>query len=94
MRNYLKKEMIKIIPLNYFPLTFDISKDETRIAIGTRESVVLVINKKGESFVNGYSVDNVYGCYDVVNEVTFSGGSNNNTLYVSSFNEVLVFNLS
>jgi hypothetical protein len=94
MRNYLKKEMIKIIPLNYFPLTFDISKDETRIAIGTRESVVLVINKKGESFVNAYTVDNVYGCYDVVNAVTFNGGSNNNTLYVSSFNEVIVFNLS
>ena len=94
MRNYLKKEMIKIVPLNYFPLTFDINKDETRIAVGTRESVVLIINKKGESFVNGYSVDNVYGCYDVVNEVTFGGGSNNNTLYVSSFNEVIVFNLS
>ena len=92
IRNYIRNEMIKVINVNYYPITIDLCNDEKRISLGTKEGVVLVISKKGESFLSGYTVDSVYGCYDTVLDVKFSG--DNSKLYASSYNEVIVFNIN
>ena len=92
IRNYIRNEMIKVINVNYYPITIDLSNDEKRISLGTKDGVVLVISKKGESFLSGYTVDSVYGCYDMVMDVKFSG--DNSKLYASSYNEVIVFNIN
>ena len=50
VRNYTKREIIKMIPLNYFPYALALSDQEKYIAVGTKEGLILFITRGEENY--------------------------------------------
>ena len=91
IRNYQKNEVMKCIPLNYFPFSLNISDDEHFIAIGSKEGLILFVTRTDESYVSGFNLDIFKGHYDSVDYLKFS--HNNRFLFSSSYSEVFVWEI-
>ena len=92
IRNYLKNEMIKSIPLNYFPYSLGLSEDEHYISIGTKEGIILFVTRTEETFTSGFNLDIFNGHYDSVDTVKFS--KDTSKLYTTSYNEMLIWEIN
>jgi WD40 repeat protein len=91
IRNYQKNEVMKCIPLNYFPFSLNISDDEHFIAIGSKEGLILFVTRTDESYVSGFNLDIFKGHYDSVDYLKFS--HNNRYLFSSSYSEIFVWEI-
>jgi WD40 repeat protein len=91
IRNFEKNENIKIVPLNYFPYSLDVSDNEKHICVGTKDGLLLYITKNEVSYKGGFNLDIFEGHYDNVDTVKFSHDSLK--LFTTSFNEILVWNV-
>lgn len=88
VRNYEVKEVIRRIPLNYFPLCMNISQNDKYMTIGTKEGVVLSITRIEDSINSGYNLDTYIGHYSEVRSIAFTNKKN---LVSSSHSEIIVW---
>jgi len=91
IRNYIKNQVIKCIPLNYFPYSINISDDEHFIGIGTKEGLILLVSKSNDSYNSDFNLDIFKGHYDMVDYLKFS--HNGRQLFTSSYNELFIWEL-
>ncbi len=92
VRNYSKNEMIKSIPLNYFPYSIGLSDDEKFIAVGSKEGIILFITRTEETFASGFNLDIFKGHYDSVDMVRFSNDMSK--LFTTSYSELFVWDIA
>lgn len=92
IRNYIRNEIIKSIPLNYFPYALDVSEDEKYIAIGTKEGLVLFITRKDNTYASGFNLDIFNGHYDHIETIKFNKDSSK--VLTSSYSELLVWTIN
>ena len=92
IRNFVKKEIIKLIPLNYFPFSLALSDSEKYISIGTKEGLVLFITKGGDNYNCSFNLEVFKGHYDTVDFVKFS--HDNKKLFSSCQNELFVWEIN
>ncbi len=50
IRNFVKRNIIKMIPLNYFPSSLSLSNEERFIAVGTKEGLFLFFTRGEENY--------------------------------------------
>ena len=72
IRNFVKKDIIKMIPLNYFPYALALSDQEKYIAVGTKEGLILFITRGEENYNSCFNLDIFKGHYDHVDAIKFS----------------------
>lgn len=89
IRNYNRNEVIKSIPLNYFPYSLDLSEDEKYIAIGTKEGLVLFITRTDNTYVSGFNLDIFTGHYNHIDTIKFNKDASK--VLSSSHSELLVW---
>ena len=91
IRNFVKKEIINLVPLNYFPFSLTLSDNEKYMSIGTKEGLVLFITKGGENYNCSFNLDIFKGHYDTVDTVKFSHDTKK--LFSTSQNELFVWEI-
>ncbi|MCQ2816953.1 MAG: WD40 repeat domain-containing protein [archaeon] len=89
VRNYNTNQVIKMIPLNYFPTAINLSADDRYIGIGTKEGLILIIKRIEENYNSGFNLDVFDGHFDSVDYVAFS--QNGNKFLSTSYNEMFVW---
>ena len=94
VRNFIKKENIKIINLNYFPYCMSINDNGTFIAIGTKEGYIAFIDIEEKQYFNKDNYKPILFCphYDKVLCLRFSHDSTK--LISSSKNEIIISNIN
>ena len=92
IRNFMEKQTIQIISLNYSPVSLNISENGNLIAIGTKEGVIIFINVGEKKYYNNYNLNEIYeGHCESVKDVYFSHNSKH--LFTSSKNELFVWEI-
>ena len=92
VRNFSKKEIIKMIPLNYFPYSLGISDQERYICVGTKEGLILFITRGEENYNSCFNLDIFKGHYDGVDAIKFS--HNIKMVFSTSKNEIFVWEIN
>lgn len=92
IRNYTSNQVIKAIPLNYFPSALNMNYDERYIAVGTKEGLILLIKRNDDSYNSGFNLDIFNKHFDCVNSVCFS--QDGSKLLSSSYGEIFVWEIS
>jgi WD40 repeat protein len=92
VRNFIKKEIIKLIPLNYFPYTLALSDTEKYIAVGTKEGLILFITRGEETYNSCFNLDIFKGHYNFVECIKFS--HNTKKLFSTSKNEIFIWDIN
>ena len=94
VRNFIKKENIKIINLNYFPYCMSINDNGTFIAIGTKEGYIAFIDIEEKQYFNKDNYKPILFSlhYDKVLCLRFSHDSTK--LISSSKNEIIISNIN
>ena len=92
VRNFNKKEIIKMIPLNYFPYTLALSDQEKYIAVGTKEGLILFITRGEENYNSCFNLDIFKGHFDGVDAIKFSHDTKK--LFSTSQNEIFVWEIN
>ena len=92
VRNYIKKDIIKLIPLNYFPCSLALSDQEKYIAVGTKEGLLLFITRGEENYNSCFNLDIFKGHYDTVDSIKFSHDSKK--LFSTSQNEIFIWDIN
>ena len=91
VRNYTKKEIIKMIPLNYFPYALALSDQEKYIAVGTKEGLILFITRGEENYNSCFNLDIFKGHYAGVDAIKFSHDTKK--VFSTSKNELFVWEI-
>ena len=91
VRNFVKKNMIKLIPLNYFPSALAMSDQEKYIAVGTKERQFLFITRGEENYNSCFNLDIFKGHYDAVDSITFNHDSIK--VFSTSRNELFIWEI-
>ena len=91
VRNFIKKNIIKLIPLNYFPSSLALSDQEKFIAVGTKEGLLLLITRGEENYNSCFNLDIFKGHYDSVNSIKFSHDTTK--IFSTSKNELFVWDI-
>ena len=92
VRNYVKKDIIKLIPLNYFPSSLALSDQERYIAVGTKEGLLLFITRGEENYNSCFNMDIFKGHYDIIDSIKFSHDTKK--VFSTSKNELFVWNIN
>ena len=92
VRNYAKNNLIKLIPLNYFPSTLSLSDQERFIAVGTKEGLLLFIRRGEENYNSCFNLDIYKGHYDSIDSIKFSHDTKK--LFSTSKNELFVWEIN
>ena len=92
VRNFSKKEIIKMIPLNYFPYSLGISDQERYICVGTKEGLILFITRGEENYNSCFNLDIFKGHYDGVDAIKFSHDTK--MVFSTSKNEIFVWEIN
>ena len=92
VRNFVKKEIIKMIPLNFFPYSLALSDEEKYIAVGTKEGLLLFITRGEENYNSCFNLDIFKGHYDCVDDIKFS--HDNKKVFSTSQNEIFVWEIN
>lgn len=89
IRNYIKKEITKVIPLqNYHPCTLSISPNRKYYFIGTKEGMLAIITRLDLNSYNGFKIDVSNSHFDTVNCVN----SSKKCVISCSYGEIIVWN--
>lgn len=91
VRNFVKKDIIKLIPLNYFPSALALSDQEKYIAVGTKEGLFLFITRGEENYNSCFNLDIFKGHYDAIDSITFSHDSKK--VFSTSRNELFIWEI-
>ena len=91
VRNFVKKNIIKLIPLNYFPSSLALSDQEQFIAVGTKEGLLLFITRGEENYNSCFNLDIFKGHYDSVDTIKFSHDTKK--VFSTSKNELFVWDI-
>ena len=92
VRNYVKRDIIKLIPLNYFPSSLALSDQEKYIAVGTKEGLLLFITRGEENYNSCFNLDIFKGHYDTVDSIKFSHDTKK--VFSTSKNELFVWDIN
>ncbi len=92
VRNFVKKNIIKLIPLNYFPSSLALSDQEQFIAVGTKEGLLLFITRGEENYNSCFNLDIFKGHYDTIDSIKFSHDTKK--VFSTSKNELFVWDIS
>ena len=92
VRNFSKKEIIKMIPLNYFPYALALSDQEKYICVGTKEGLILFITRGEENYNSCFNLDIFKGHYDIVDSIKFSHETKK--IFSTSKNELFVWEIN
>jgi WD40 repeat protein len=92
VRNYVKRDIIKLIPLNYFPSSLALSDQEKYIAVGTKEGLLLFITRGEENYNSCFNLDIFKGHYDGVDAIKFSHDTKK--IFSTSQNELFVWEIN
>ena len=92
VRNYTKREIIKMIPLNYFPYALALSDQEKYIAVGTKEGLILFITRGEENYNSCFNLDIFKGHYDGIDAIKFSHDTKK--VFSTSKNELFVWEIN
>jgi WD40 repeat protein len=92
VRNFNKREIIKMIPLNYFPFSLALSDQEKYIAVGTKEGLILFITRGEENYNSCFNLDIFKGHFDGVDAIKFSHDTKK--LFSTSQNEIFVWEIN
>ena len=91
IRNFVKRDIIKLIPLNYFPSSLALSDQERYIAVGTKEGLLLFITRGEENYNSCFNLDIFKGHYDTVDSIKFSHDTKK--VFSTSKNELFVWDI-
>ena len=69
----------------------NISDDERFIGIGSKEGLILLVNRSDDSYNSEFNLDIFKGHYDMVDYLKFS--HNGRQLFTSSYNELFIWEL-
>ena len=93
IRDFIRKENINIIGINYFPYCMDINSNGKFISIGTKEGIIIFIYEGEEKYYNNNCKPVLYkGHYDTIHSVKFSHDTSK--LFTSGKNEMLIWNIT
>ena len=92
IRNFVKRDIIKLIPLNYFPSSLALSDQERYIAIGTKEGLLLFITRGEENYNSCFNLDIFKGHYDTVVSIKFSHDTKK--VFSTSKNELFIWDIN
>ena len=92
VRNFIKQDIIKSIPLNYFPSTLSLSDQERFIAVGTKEGLLLFITRGEENYNSCFNLDIYKGHYDSIDSIKFSHDTKK--VFSTSRNELFVWEIN
>ena len=92
VRNYVKRDIIKLIPLNYFPSSLALSDQEKYIAVGTKEGLLLFITRGEENYNSCFNLDIFKGHYDTIDSIKFSHDTKR--VFSTSKNELFVWDIN
>ena len=92
IRNFVKKDIIKLIPLNYFPSALALSDQERYIAVGTKEGLLLFITRGEENYNSCFNLDIFNGHYDCVDSIKFSHDTKK--VFSTSKNELFIWDIN
>ena len=92
IRNFVKRDIIKLIPLNYFPSSLALSDQERYIAIGTKEGLLLFITRGEENYNSCFNLDIFKGHYDTVDSIKFSHDTKK--VFSTSKNELFIWDIN
>jgi len=92
VRNYVKRDIIKLIPLNYFPSSLALSDQERYIAVGTKEGLLLFITRGEENYNSCFNLDIFKGHYDTIDSIKFSHDTKK--VFSTSKNELFVWDIN
>ena len=92
VRNYTKREIIKMIPLNYFPYALALSDQEKYIAVGTKDGLILFITRGEENYNSCFNLDIFKGHYDGIDAIKFSHDTKK--VFSTSKNELFVWEIN
>ena len=92
IRNFVKKDIIKLIPLNYFPSALALSDQERYIAVGTKEGLLLFITRGEENYNSCFNLDIFKGHYDCVDSIKFSHDTKK--VFSTSKNELFIWDIN
>ncbi len=91
VRNYVKRDIIKLIPLNYYPSSLALSDQEKYIAVGTKEGLFLFITRGEENYNSCFNLDIFKGHYDTIDSIKFSHDTKK--VFSTSKNEIFVWDI-
>ena len=92
VRHFVKKDIIKLIPLNYFPSSLALSDQEKYIAVGTKEGLLLFLTRGEENYNSCFNLDIFRGHYNTVDSIKFSHDTKN--VFSTSQNELLIWEIN
>ena len=93
IRDFIRKETINILGINYFPFCMNINSNGKFISIGTKEGIIIFISEGEENYYNNNCKPVLYkGHYDTIHSVKFSHDSTK--LFTSGRNEMLVWDIN
>ena len=92
VRNFVKRDIIKLIPLNYYPSSLALSDQEKYIAVGTKEGLLLFITRGEENYNSCFNLDIFKGHYDTIDSIKFSHDTKK--VFSTSKNELFVWDIS
>ena len=92
VRNFSKKDIIKMIPLNFFPYALALSDQEKYICVGTKEGLILFITRGEENYNSCFNLDIFKGHYDGVDAIKFSHDTK--MIFSTSQNELFVWEIN
>lgn len=89
IRNYIKKEITKVIPLqNYHPCSLSIAPNRKYYFIGTKEGMLVIITRLDLNSYSGFKIDVSNSHFDTVNCVI----SSKRCVISCSYAEIFVWN--
>jgi len=92
IRNFKTNEVHRRIPLDFFPTSISLSKDDAYIALGTKEGLVLFITRMDDATKSGFNLDIYSGHFDLVKSLKFN--RNTSKLFSTSHSEMIVWNIN
>ena len=92
IRNFVKRDIIKLIPLNYFPSALALSDQEKYISVGTKEGLLLFITRGEENYNSCFNLDIFKGHYDCIDSIKFSHDTKK--VFSTSKNELFVWDIN
>ena len=91
VRNIVKKDIIKLIPLNYFPYSLALSDEEKYICVGTKEGLILFLTRGEENYNSCFNLDIFKGHFDTVDSIKFS--HDRTKVFSTSKNELFIWEI-
>ena len=92
VRDFVKRENVRIIGINFFPYCLSINSSGKFIVIGTKEGILIFIPDGEKKYYYNYCEPSFYkGHYDTIQSLQFSHDSR--LLFSASKNEIIVWNI-